>query len=52
MKFLIYQILFCGALPYKVDELTSVVHSCSGRKQKPTEEAHPKNVHTDQNFSI
>ena len=52
MKFLIYQILFCGAFPYQVDELTSVVHSCSGRKQKPTEEAHPKNAHTDQNFSI
>ena len=44
--------LFCGAFPYQVDELTSILHGCSGRKQKPTEEAYPKNAHTDQNFSI
>ena len=44
--------LFCGAFPYQIDELTSIVHSCSGRKQKPTEEAFPKNALTRQNFSI
>ena len=44
--------LFCGAFPYQIDELTSIVHSCSGQQQKPREEAYPKNAHTDQNFLI
>ena len=45
-------ITFYGAFPYQVDELTSILHSCGGRKQTPTEEVYPKNAHTDQNFSV